>query len=87
MQYICLHCIRAEMTYTRVAHPPQNSAPTSSHSRGCTMCSWENKTQREAETDRQQRITCSGKTNTSSNSFFPHFLYLFVCVMGSEVND
>lgn len=28
MQYICLHYISAEMTYTRVAHPPQNSAPT-----------------------------------------------------------
>lgn len=32
MQQACLHCITARMSYTRVAEPPQNSAPASSHS-------------------------------------------------------
>lgn len=73
----------------------------SSHSRGCTVYSWENKIQWETETEREQRITCNCKTNPSSmypnqggiaakvqQQLRAHFLsYLPQYIFGSQVND
>lgn len=73
MQYICLRYIRAEMTYTWVAHPPQNSAPTIvplARVYDVQLGKQNTEGGRDRQTGRQQRITYSCKTNTGSHRFF-----------------